>query len=373
MSDMSTLNQETNARFWAQTGYKPGHKLDDNDPSDRAMRKAWMDVYAKVRAEDQAGALHLSYNNPDVKQGLSDAHVAHEMVVQHLDAAAKEPDPTTADEHVRAAATANSILLGSLRNAQKQQLPTVSPEVVHEAAKDATAGAGMPPPRPPKISPRHPASSSPSAKPALPEGGSTTGAHGERVQVFAPQTAREHHAVAQAGAAPQVAADAHHGHRVASSVHSRAINGARALAHARRAAIGHGYVGFAIMPNGSRIEQTFPSREALRAWYDGLAHRTREFVYVAAFEPDVDEPTDLFGDADVVAAVEPQLAELGPPPATAPQDAPALPPVASPQVPPGGLLAKDSTLKIVAIGAGIAAAVGLAAWALSRRATVAYR
>ena len=45
------LNKETNARFWAQTGYKPGQRLDPNNPLDKAKMPVWMDIFRKVNAE----------------------------------------------------------------------------------------------------------------------------------------------------------------------------------------------------------------------------------------------------------------------------------------------------------------------------------
>ena len=49
VDDQISLYQETNRRFWEQTGYKPGQKLDMSDPNDREMAKIWMDVLGAVR------------------------------------------------------------------------------------------------------------------------------------------------------------------------------------------------------------------------------------------------------------------------------------------------------------------------------------
>ena len=49
MASLANLVDETNGRFWAQTGHKKGRKLDMSDPTDRAMAKVWLAIYAAVR------------------------------------------------------------------------------------------------------------------------------------------------------------------------------------------------------------------------------------------------------------------------------------------------------------------------------------
>jgi hypothetical protein len=61
MTDRNTLTRETNARFWALTGYKPGRNLDMTNPNDLKMVKVWFDIYRRVRAEDAAGHLVLTH------------------------------------------------------------------------------------------------------------------------------------------------------------------------------------------------------------------------------------------------------------------------------------------------------------------------
>ena len=51
------LIRETNERFWHQTGYKPNQMLDPSNPNDRRMARVWLDIYARVSAEDKAGKL----------------------------------------------------------------------------------------------------------------------------------------------------------------------------------------------------------------------------------------------------------------------------------------------------------------------------
>ena len=137
------LNQETNARFWAQTGYKPGKRLDPNNPLDKAKMPVWMDIFRKVTAEANAGTLVTTYDQPEVAQQLSDAEVASTVAAAHVDAATKAPDPATAQQHAAAAAVAAQVSSQKLNEAASNQPPTVSPRLEEVAARDA---AKTPPP-----------------------------------------------------------------------------------------------------------------------------------------------------------------------------------------------------------------------------------
>lgn len=48
--DQRALTNETNRRFWARTGHKPGQRLDMKDPRDRMMSEVWLQIYEEVRA-----------------------------------------------------------------------------------------------------------------------------------------------------------------------------------------------------------------------------------------------------------------------------------------------------------------------------------
>src|SRR5262245_42519281 len=100
------LNKATNARFWAQTKYKPGLKLDPKKPHDKAKMRVWMDILRKVQAEAEAGTLLTTYDKLEVAQPLADAQLASTVAAAHVDAAAKA-DPVTAQQHVSAATTAS--------------------------------------------------------------------------------------------------------------------------------------------------------------------------------------------------------------------------------------------------------------------------
>lgn len=137
------LNREVDARFWAQTGHKPGQRLDPNNPLDKAKIPVWNDIFRKVKAEADAGTLVTTYDRPEVAQPLADAQVANTVAALHVDAAAKASDPTTAQQHTAAAVTATQVSSQKLSEAAANQPPTVSPKLEHEAAR---AVAKTPPP-----------------------------------------------------------------------------------------------------------------------------------------------------------------------------------------------------------------------------------
>ena len=135
---LQVLDAETDARFWAQTGYKPGQKLDPHDPTDKAMEPVWKDIFAKVKREADAGKLVTTYDHPAVTQHLADAHVHDQETIAHLDAAATSPDLATAQQHVAAAATSASLSAQKASAAAAQQPPTASPQLTKEATQTAT-------------------------------------------------------------------------------------------------------------------------------------------------------------------------------------------------------------------------------------------
>lgn len=197
--------KEADSRFWSQTGFKPGHKLDMSDPTDRAMSKLWWDVYLKVKAEDAAGKLVLTYNHPVVQQHLADAAVATQAAAQHLQAAAATPDPVARAQHAAATTAAVDVAASSAKKAAALQPPVASPAVAHAAATQAHASAQKPPPGVVVFPVGHPAHWHPSAQPAHPDL-----AQPSPPDVIAPPaTAGDHVALAQAAQAPKAVVDAH--------------------------------------------------------------------------------------------------------------------------------------------------------------------
>jgi hypothetical protein len=59
------IYKETNARFWRQTHYKIGKKLDQSNPQDREMAKIWMAILRQVQHEAAAGT--LVFTSPELR------------------------------------------------------------------------------------------------------------------------------------------------------------------------------------------------------------------------------------------------------------------------------------------------------------------
>jgi hypothetical protein len=66
--EQKKINEETDERFWEQTGYKPGQKL-GNSPQDQEMGRQWMGVRADIMVENaQSDAINAL--RPDIKEIL---------------------------------------------------------------------------------------------------------------------------------------------------------------------------------------------------------------------------------------------------------------------------------------------------------------
>lgn len=297
------LNQETDARFWAQTHYKVGQPLNMKDPTDRAMAKVWKDIFLTVQQEDREHRLHVSHNDPQVQAKLSDAATATEATKAHLAAAATAPDPQSADDHIQAATKANATAASAARDAARRQPPTVSPIVVQAAADEAARALGQPPPPPVvwQLPPQHPAMASPAARPALP------------VQAIAqplPEDAPSPHpaapgavtpappprdvlAEAKAREAPAVAIAVHEDHARAQRGRPTTSTGTtppKVLAALRggaqdvaRKAPGD-FVGVTLSPNGDWVVSTFPTPGAAAAWYGDFTNAPTAFQYAAYYD-----------------------------------------------------------------------------------------
>jgi hypothetical protein len=139
----TVLNKETDSRFWVTTGYKPLQKLDPSIPTDRAQVPVWNAIHAQVVAEDHAGHLRLTYNDPAVIAKLAAAAKANSNAAAHLDAAATANRADT-DDHVQAAAHGVAAAQQHVADAQAMtQHSPPPPDVVHAAAQNA---ASSPPP-----------------------------------------------------------------------------------------------------------------------------------------------------------------------------------------------------------------------------------
>lgn len=146
-SSRDVLDKETDARFWAQMHYKVGQKLDPNNAADRAMVKAWLDIFHKVEAEDMTGHLVTTYDHPEVAKLLEDAKHARQAAEGHYEQA-HDPwaDKATVDQRVKDAHDANKASKDAASKAAAYQPPTVSPQVAQTSVDDAHRAVGQQPP-----------------------------------------------------------------------------------------------------------------------------------------------------------------------------------------------------------------------------------
>lgn len=342
------LDKETDARFWAQTGYKPGQKLDMGNPTDKAMAKVWNDIHAKVVAEDHAGRLVLTYNHPIVEQHNDNARQATAAAIAHTEAAAVASD---AGDHARAArhqdtaAKAAQIATASSAEAAKLQPPTVSPEVAHAAAIEASTNNAVPPPAQPTLPAGHPANHHPNAYPAHPDL-ATPGApipahparrgrgpqhrhqdatvtivphprqgHGDATTVIIPiseyGTTADYVALAQAQAGGEVAAQVHANAATSpapvSTIRPEDQASIRAMAKARATQSPSPFVGVVLGRTGIWEVKTFPDTEHAQTWYgevQGLS--PSPYKYLAVFDKTgkalgwPEAVYDAFGDASAL-------------------------------------------------------------------------
>ena len=133
------LDDETDARFWAQYGWKPGTKLDPSNAHDRAFVPAWRDIRAKVKAEWAAGKLVRTADHPAVTSLLSKAADLFDHAAAKVAEAIHAVDPATkataAAEAKAAHAEANAATLA----AASYQPPTASPQLAQQAAAEIHA------------------------------------------------------------------------------------------------------------------------------------------------------------------------------------------------------------------------------------------
>lgn len=298
----AVLDRETDARFWAQTHYRVGQKLNPADPTDRAMMKVWLDIFAKVQREDRAGKLVLTYTHPAVEQHLGDAELAMQAAAAHLDAAVNDPDPVRAQQHAEAAAAATTTASSATHAAAALQPATVSPVVVAAAAREAAHAAAVPPPAPvvDQLPAEHPAVSSIAAQPILPPE-LATAPSGSPVSM--PQPAQRF-AVAQAVTAPDVAVAVHEAAQARADQGVPAPTGmlsAQTIAQIRDIAIAVAdeatgdIIGVAATQDPTRFAgsegaptgwswQVFPSLDAAADWYGELTDKSERFFYVAYYD-----------------------------------------------------------------------------------------
>ena len=150
------LYAEADARFWAQTGYKPGHKLDAKSPLDKAMIPTYLDIYQKILNEYRAGKILYTYDHPAVVAALGEAaqlagEAAHALgIATAQSAAGAPPHAPEVKQPLERAHEAHVASQQATAAAAAYQPPTVSPAHAAQAAQTALnfvmngAGQGVP-------------------------------------------------------------------------------------------------------------------------------------------------------------------------------------------------------------------------------------
>ena len=362
------IDRETDHRFWAQTGYRPNQKLNPNDPQDAKMIPVWLAIYKQVQAEDAAGKLVLTYNNPVVAQNIADAHVADQVAVQHIDAAAQAPDQATQQQHVEAATQAAQVSAQKTAEAAQLQPASVPPPVAHQVARQADPQAilvrdtyrafwrtthykvGHP------LNPHDPNDARwiPTWLAIYQQ---VQQAHG-LVQPPIPPTAQAQLAQTQAANVGH-RVEAQHRHRkhhgpVRSSMHPDSLHAYRKQARELAHGAGGQFVLVTVGPDGTPTQHVFGSRAELDQAYTQIADQ-HDQKYVAAFDLAASPHKPVVDSVGVAAAEHVETPPSGPT-AGAPAD--------SAGAPDEGPAAPEPEKKshlgtILMIGAGVAVAGGI--------------
>lgn len=131
------INNEADARFWAQTGYHPGKKLDPTVAADRAFVPVWVKIHDQLADDWRAGRLTLTHQTAAVAGLLSEASSAASRVFGHVLAAFSAPTAAEAAKHMAAADDAHQRASAASSAAASRQPPSVSTQDVVQAATDA--------------------------------------------------------------------------------------------------------------------------------------------------------------------------------------------------------------------------------------------
>jgi hypothetical protein len=371
------LDRETDARFWSQTHYKPGQKLDPWDPQDAKMAKVWLDIFQKVKREDAAGRLVLTYNHPVVAQNIADAQVADQVAAAHLDAAASAPDAGTSQQNAAAAATAAQVSAQKTQEAATMQPPTVSPKLAHDAAQKSDERAQLVEEtyawfwkqtgyKPGKIlDPKDPqdAKMMPIWLRIFEQ---RRGLHGGR-----PATGRDHLAQEQAKGAGRRAEGVHHHHAqhrhpVKSTMHPRRMKDFREGAIQMARGAGSQFVLVYVGPDGQPQRRAFKTRDELDAEYAKISEQHDQYKYVASFDLAASSNAPVHDSFGVSAAEHAEVPPALPPATTSPSEgAPPTTSTSAETTPlpivetPSAEKPKWAIGKIIAIAAGVVAVGGI--------------
>jgi len=61
---LRAITRETDARFWAETHYKPGRRLNPRDPEDAKMARVWLKIHREILGNVEAHINELRTTTP---------------------------------------------------------------------------------------------------------------------------------------------------------------------------------------------------------------------------------------------------------------------------------------------------------------------
>ena len=133
------LYDETDARFYAQTAYAVGRKLDPNNWIDQPFIKVWDDIYRKVLADYQAHKLVTTHDHPIVQGFLRGARAALDKAGALVHEAVAAVMPADKAAYADAAIAAHAEALANAQKAASYQPATVDRELAAQAAAEVQA------------------------------------------------------------------------------------------------------------------------------------------------------------------------------------------------------------------------------------------
>jgi hypothetical protein len=145
------LDHETDARFWAITGYQPGKKLDPSNAHDVLMIPVWKAIYDEMLYQYTAGVLQWTYDHPAIAKAIDDA-TSHIAAVEHaLDTANAHPTGTPEQHQALQAAGAHHDAAQLTTKAAGAatpvpQMANAAPAVAHGIMTAQRMAATNPPP-----------------------------------------------------------------------------------------------------------------------------------------------------------------------------------------------------------------------------------
>lgn len=136
------IYRETDARFWAQTHYKPGHSIDPSNAADKHWLPVYYGIGNQVEREWRSGALSdpnapgWTYKHPIVQAALDQAAASSAQTAASMakaQEAIRAGDHEAAAQHADAAHAAHIEMVQAARTAAAIQPNSVSPSRVRFA------------------------------------------------------------------------------------------------------------------------------------------------------------------------------------------------------------------------------------------------